>query len=494
MFQNLFGKTFQYAVVVMLSALLLSLGTYFLPTAFTVCFWIITIVYTYLAWKHFPVAILVMLGELMVGSQGHLFFVTMHGFLFPIRLAFFLILFVAAGVRLLREPSLFLTIPGWKYYLGLLGLLVLGCILGFLGHNSVSDIFFDSNGYLFLGLVLVVSPLLRRFIDSNQLVQLFAAGVVMLAVQTGLMLAIFSHQYAFVPELYRWARDIRLAEITFYAKNFYRIFLQSQIYSVYGLFLFLTLCVFGNPSQRERRKLLLLVSLASATILLSFSRSFWISVIVVFLGFTFFTLKRCQRKAQTFTKGIVYGFILLIAQLFVISFLANYPYLWNRPGGQSALSLFSDRTDTSTQEVAAASRFDQLLPLSKAILHEPILGSGFGTSVTYVSHDPRIVAATGGTRTTFAFEWGYLDMLLKIGLVGVAVLFLWLWHVLRALHNSWNRKGDQKILSLGMIFMVSALLVTHFSTPYLGHPLGIGLLVVLAGYATQQQSDRRQSS
>ena len=66
-------------------------------------------------------------------------------------------------------------------------------------------------------------------------------------------------------------------------------------------------------------------------------------------------------------------------------------------------------------------------------IENPIIGSGFGTSVKYESADPRAVAASeDGLFETFSFEWGWLDFLLKIGIIGTFIYLLLIFMVLKS--------------------------------------------------------------
>src|SRR5690606_26066340 len=84
--------------------------------------------------------------------------------------------------------------------------------------------------------------------------------------------------------------------------------------------------------------------------------------------------------------------------------------------------ILSQRTDQFASDAAAASRWQQLPPLREAIESQPAFGYGLGKTVTYISNDPRIrQQSPDGQYTTYAFEWGYLDQLLKFGLLGTAL-------------------------------------------------------------------------
>ncbi len=137
--------------------------------------------------------------------------------------------------------------------------------------------------------------------------------------------------------------------------------------------------------------------------------------------------------------------------------------------------MFSDRL-TDLDEAAVRSRWDLLPPLGREIIKHPIIGSGFGTTVTYKSSDPRAVQVNpGGIFTTYAFEWGFLDIMLKIGLTGLIVYLLLIGKIWR---SGWRLGQSGEFISFGLLLGLGALLATNFFSPYLNHPLGIGYIIL----------------
>ncbi len=103
------------------------------------------------------------------------------------------------------------------------------------------------------------------------------------------------------------------------------------------------------------------------------------------------------------------------------------------------------------------------------------MGSGFGATVTYQSSDPRLVAASAnGLYTTYAFEWGWLDVWLKLGIFG---LLAYLALFAKIIFNGLKIGG---YLSLSLATGLAVLIAVNIFSPYLNHPLGIGYLILAA--------------
>jgi O-antigen ligase len=151
-----------------------------------------------------------------------------------------------------------------------------------------------------------------------------------------------------------------------------------------------------------------------------------------------------------------------------------FPY-FNFKGGNLDEGLF-ERVSGGSEEAALASRWSLLPELWSEIKKYPFSGQGFGTSVTYISSDPRVLQNNpSGEYTTSAFEWGYLDIWLKIGFGGLLTyLFLLIKVIFDAFKKGFlKRQGLYFGLSIAILFLV----ITNAFTPYLNHPLGIGLFL-----------------
>ncbi|MBU0496325.1 MAG: hypothetical protein KKC68_02210, partial [Candidatus Thermoplasmatota archaeon] len=172
----------------------------------------------------------------------------------------------------------------------------------------------------------------------------------------------------------------------------------------------------------------------------------------------------------------------LLVSVFIIDYviafgIVNIPLPGHK--GVSATSLLSERTKDIGAEPAASSRMQLLKPLLTASLEQPIFGKGFGATVTYQSADPRILEQEeGGLYTTHAFEWGYLGFLYKFGIIGLIIYGYLIYSIYKHGLKGFSEKDNERTQNIAILFGISALLVTHFFTPYLDHPLGIGWIMV----------------
>lgn len=462
----------------------LSFAAYNLPYVHIVVFTALCVITAILSIKKLLYGVLILLAELVIGSKGYLFAVSIAGFPISIRIALFLIVFAAYIIWIIRDRKIdFFHWPLWKAYAAVIAIIALGAFIGYMRGNTLGNIFFDANGYLYLGLIGPATQAIKSRTDVLQIYGVFIAAAIAIIIKTLILLFIFSKSNLWpfsASGIYRWIRDSGVGEITKRPSGFYRIFFQSHIYTVF-LFFFIGTW-FALHQKIKPYKAYVLFALSFLTVFLVYSRSFWVgSVATLMIAFVWLWLG----EKTPFKKVVMIGGIL------VLTFACNYIValgIINFPipgtGRVGAGALLTERTTNIANEDAASSRISLLKPLWHAGIQHPILGSGLGTTVTYISSDPRVLEThPDGKYTTFAFEWGYLDVLLKFGVLGLAayaflfvLLFRYAYRRIRATAN--EPQSAKHIETLGLILTLLALLGTHFFTPYLNHPLGIGWVVL----------------
>lgn len=476
-----FWDIFRSSCIVILLIELLSAAVIFHPDINSGVALCIGMLMLLLAWRNPAFALAVLAGELVIGSKGALFKFggdAANDGGVPIRIIIFASFFIAWGAKAIIKkqhhdwPAF---LKGRTAYAVLAALLFVAFVRGML-HGS-PYVFADANAWGFLLLLLPILDLVRR--KKRELKRivppLILAALFYVSLKTIALFYFFSHDFGNLWEpVYLWVRRTGVGEVTKITEGStaFRVFFQSHIYEVLACIGLLWVRIAGKGKSAWTEWLL---ALCAAVILISFSRSLWLGAFagsaVAFYFFLRETNKpvRLYEKLKIFLRGaavpIFAGMLLVVGAL-----LFPLP----QGAGGSLADLLRSRADLG--EEAAVSRWSLLPAMWGQIRKSPALGQGFGAAVTYQSSDPRVVAATGGTYTTYAFEWGWVDFWLKFGILGIP-LMLW---IMFSIGWRLKRLAEPWIAHAGIMILV-AIGVTHFFTPYLNHPLGFAILLAGEG-------------
>ncbi len=428
--------------------------------------------------------------EIFMGGHGHLLQVPFLGLQLSLRevifaavMAAWLILFLSKRVK-----PMFVSHRDWPFAVLVLAVLI-GNIKGF-ATNDPAAAFDDMNGYLTLGYFLPMISVQWTNESRRLLLQTFAVSAIWVAATTLVFVYGFTHLPGLTShEVYTFVRDARIAEVTLqtsgpvvdYLGNapwYFRVFQQSQV--VIGFFEMLliaaTLMLWREPQEKLPWFVSGLHALFMAGIIASLSRSIWIGAVAGFAVVLIFALIT-RPKAQTLIKRHAQLGMFTIISAFVLFLLVALP-LPPRPDITES-SFYSGR-DENTREVAVSSRWNLLRPMVDEIWKSPIIGSGFGETVTYISDDPRLRAINpSGEVTTYRFEWGYHDIWLKMGVLGL-LGFGWIFvTIISVVFESVMRRDSALWIKVGLAGGVASLFIVNIFSPYLNHPIGLMFLIFL---------------
>lgn len=468
--------------VIIITGELVSALTIFHPVAHGIALIVATAVMFALAARTPAVAAALLLTEYIIGSKGALLRFggdgVGHGGI-PLRMAWFGAFFLGWLVWSWQHgtykewPT---YIKGRRTYLILAALLAFAFLVGKLRGNPF--LLADANGW---GVWVLLLPALDLAHHLKEELKQFIPPALLVAsawmmTKTLALFYLFTHlvSTSALEAVYLWVRRTGVGEITraVAETNIWRIFFQSHIYLlpiVIGVFWYTLTHAKLTP------KAWLLGVGAWATLIISLSRSLFLGVaagLVCSLAHFLFRKQHHTHDGQepprvctavTQFAAILIGACALIGVAF---------YAPPRPSGSLSDALLAR---VNLGEEAAVTRWKLLPVLWEGIKQHPVLGSGFGATVTYESRDPRVVAATGGVYTTYAFEWGWLEHWFKFGILGIPLL---LWILIRLGRGVW-RSPYQLWWRGTLLSSLVALTVTHIFTPYLNHPLGIISLIVL---------------
>ena len=436
--------------------------------------------------------------ELFIGSQGYLFSCQLGGASISIRMAFWVILLAVWGAKLVsllrhskpgqKKRELKILQSSYFSYVLILAVFVgWGILNGFIGGNAFNNILFDVNGWFYLALILPLYEVVFR--DKNFFYPLFQslfAALIWLGIKTLFLVFVFSHNfYSWMDVLYNWVRDTGVGEITEMGGGMVRVFFQSHIFAVIAFFFgliilnkFMSGKKIKQMTRPEIKKLILLVLseiLFLTVVLVSFSRSFWVGAIVATLFFLGFIWKKYNWKRMATNIGVIAVVSILSVGLFVG--VVNFPGVGNGPRINAAAGMKDRAGSVSGNEAAVSSRWNLLPHLWTKITEAPILGQGFGTTITYHSNDPRVEQSTAdGQYTTYAFEWGWLGIWLKLGFFG---FFCYVFLLAKLILDGLIKKELFSSPAVnGIIIGIIILGTVNFFTPYLNHPLGLGFMIL----------------
>lgn len=424
------------------------------------------------------VGVAAVLLELLWGSHGRLIAAPVHGFAISLRMVVFGAVLVATLWHLRRAAVRryvwdVIRVHPVRWPACAFCVTVLVAVVGGVLRHPVHRWFADANAWAFgaLAVSFVIARMPRASSGAWSGVSIVYLGALYLVLRTYALLFVLSHDLGGVwIGIYQWVRDTRLGEITVFPGNFPRVFMPSMVLLL--LVIPLAAMSWRRPSVRRGNPDLLrwtIVGGSISVLVLSLSRSYWVGLSVLALLGGGVCCRALFRRDFLPWRIIGTGAASLCVALFLAVLLVRLP--WPQPlttagFGETLAARF-------VQDAAVSNRWQQLGPLRDAIAQHPIIGSGFGAAVTYESRDPRTLAAfPDGRYTTTAFEWGYVDDLLERGIIGLvaelAFLAALLWFC-------WRRKGEQRALVVGMATMA----VVHATSPYLNHPLGIGVMALL---------------
>lgn len=438
--------------------------------------------------------------ELFIGGHGHLFEVALGGFSLSVREVIFLAVMTAWGVLVVTKHSQPSFVTHRDLPLALIGVAVVIATLKGLVANDPRTTFDDMNGFFTLAYVLPVISLRWDGVRRRLLLQTLAVAAIWIAVSTLAYVYLFTHLPGLAShQLYTFVRDTRLAEITLLTSGagiellgnspwYFRVFQQSQvIVAAFEMLLIAgTLLIWKDSHERLPSFVGGLHALMISAIVASLSRSMWIGCLAGMIVVLAFVVSTRPQLISLLKRQLQFGLFTLVA-LFTLYVLIVIPV---PPRPDLSDSSFYKGRDDNTREVAVSSRWNLLTPMLKEIGSDPIIGSGFGETVTYISDDPRLRAVNPtGEVTTYRFEWGYHDLWLKMGILGL-LAFGWFYVTTIMVAVETVARGDKRYwIVVGLSAGLTMIYVTHIFSPYLNHPIGLGFMVFLLPFLPWEEHE-----
>jgi hypothetical protein len=424
--------------------------------------------------------------ELLIGSMGYLLQAGAWPHTISLRIVLTACFFIgwAYGARTRIRMSTFIQLfEGRSTYLTLIFLMIYAYFRGILiGNASVLQ---DANAWADWLLLFPILDIAAQHADRirKDLVPPLVVGVVWLGIKALGLEYLFAHRLWFANDAYLWVRRTGVGEVTNISGDMFRIFMQSQVYAVSAWLFSFSWWIFRKDESSSHlvkkstsKKVWGMLVICVVSLGISLSRSFWIGA---FVGAVCVCVIAVRRHMLTWGKsyGIAMAKVVGLASIIAV-LLFPVPHIPD----VHLLDLFGSRANV--EEPAAMSRMRLLPILWQKIQEHPILGSGFGAAVTYKTSDPRILQDhPDGMYTTYAFEWGWLEHWIKLGILGIPVMLYAIWSLGKRI---W-RLQEPEWLRIGAVASLCALVAIHIFTPYLNHPLGFLFFFLGEGFILSSQ-------
>lgn len=338
----------------------------------------------------------------------------------------------------------------------LIGYTTLAALLGLMNGHVRGFVISDLIPYFFLLYYFPLREIIKdekfRSFSWNAIVAAIIANALFIL----LTLAIYSSGlYILQNSYYHWYRDVGLGKITELPFHFYRIVLNEHL-----LLIPITLWLAGKHIY-EKTKVITSYSLLFIPLLLTLSLNLT-RIYILALGVGLLALFRKTQWKRWLTVSIS------ILIFFFTSFTTIH--LIASRGESLGWEIFGLRLQSIVSpsvEDSSLSRMMLLPKIVEKIKAHPITGSGPGDTITVFSpiFDTDI--------TTPHFDWGYLEIIAELGIVGLTLWALLTVYCLLFTYKT-NSLNTAPLIALGII---------NLTSPALFHVLGTILIVVLVSLA-----------
>lgn len=401
------------------------------------------------------------IAEIFLGGSGH--FLELAGL--SIRTLFFMVyIFLYTGHHLIsKEKRKEILIPHKLYILcGGVALAILwAAVNGMFQGNDTRLIIQDVIPFAFFALLLPTHQMLKDKTNHPFLIRLMSVFIFASALFSLITFILFSTGTTILQgPYYKWFRDVVGGKLTDLGSGFWRIVTPEHL-----LILPITLVIASLLMKKDAiNKFLYFPLLACLCILtLNLSRGYFLALVVAL----FILLYKHTFKKWLTTSALV---VASIGILFCgIYFLAS--------GGKSfGLEVFGLRLHSFTApkiEESTYTRSALLSPILQKFKAHPILGSGLGSTVTFVN------PVSQKQITTPQFDWGYLEIATEFGLLGGILYFLLIGYIMYLTVLYIQTTTLHPDFLVGLLGGLGALLVTNLTAPALSHVFGVFYITIV---------------
>jgi len=404
--------------------------------------------FAYFSFKKPHFAWILLITELLLDGAGHFF-----EFSGLILRTWLLGIFALTWLyKKIKDRKLELTLPKPILTTLLLSICVIffSTILGIANNHGTMLVLQDTILYFFLFLIfpaLEFTNFPKKY--SLSIIKVFIFGTAIFSFLTFLT---YSARFGILHDnYYKWFRDIVGGKITDLSNNFFRIVLSEQLYIIPLLLIVASYLIKDIKNKTNW----FLTSALMLMLIMNMSRIYFLALA---LGLLFLALKNNFKK--WFQVSFLF-FIIFTVLFFSLSFISsNF-----KSTGLSLVGVKIASVQKPKEDISANIRLAMLPDIKEKINTHPYFGSGLATQVSY--EDPVTKKMVSRTQ----FDWGYLEMLAELGIVGSIIFLIFILTILYYLAKLTYKEKNP--LFQGLFAGALSLFVINLTTPALFQGFGI---------------------
>ncbi len=334
--------------------------------------------------------------------------------------------------------------------------------LGLKNHHQIVFIFQDLLFFIYFLFLFPLKKYLQLEKNVSYLFNLFLSFIFASAFWSIFNLFLFSKEIAILHgAYYNWLRDFAAAKITYLDFGFWRIVFPEQILLVASI-LFLSWLYLKTKDKIY----LLFLLFANIILALNISRAYFLALIICFVF-----LKYQNKLKDWFLLG---AFILI--SFLAVFFIINLSISNGKNLGLNILGLRLPGVENIKADESANARLELLPEITKQIKNSPLIGQGLGLNISFINKANLQV-------NTRHFDWGYLEVLAKFGVLGF-LFYYYFW--LKLAKNLFVNK-KQSINFVLLASLVSILLANIWAQTTL-HILSVIFFVFILAFSQNSKA------
>jgi len=397
-----------------------------------------------------------------------------------------------------------------KSSLGLLGLFVLlFLIVGILSLFVATDIIVGIKKILFLINIFLLFIVVQDIAKNREMrPRIIKAGAIAGAIS--LIVSYSQLIFVFLTPLYNfwqwWAKNVisvfygsNLAKLLAVSNTWFSYYSDSpptlRMFSVFpdshsfALFTIISLAFFSYLLFKKNKKIWFLIIFSFLALVFCGSRGVWLSaaipfgIILILFIYSFFKRKDVGHSTSHTTSHITHlarnnsrlirtfiGFLLIFVVAFPVASLFMSQF---SRGGDGTLAFKRAKSITDMEELSVKNRMGIWKTSFQSVLKHPILGVGIGNYPIVLDED--ISAAKKGASAHNL----YLDVASEMGLLGLIVLLLIFWQILKTATKYIKHFKDQTFPAIFTFFFLWLLIYNLFDVVLLNDKVLLLFMVIL---------------